>query len=207
MIKSMTYSLCSSDRTVANQIVDPPHLLSFGDLQEGRVRPPKSAGIYAWWFSALPPGLPIDRLRQRNGHWMLYVGIGPQKPSAFGKVSHSQLAKRLRNHWRPHCSRSTLRFSLAALLVDEIGLEGFANSAGKVELEGDGETRLSEWMREHAFVCWAEHGEPWRIEEELIAGAALGEPRLPLNIDGSSDPFRLELKAKRSDLKRGASAR
>ena len=202
----MTYSLYFSDLTAARQIVDPPHLVSFGDLQEGRVHPPKSAGLYAWWFSALPPNLPKDRLRKRNGRWLLYVGIGPQRPSAFGKVSKSHLAKRLRNHWRPHCSRSTLRFSLAALLAGEIGLEGFTNSAGKVELEGDGENRLSKWMSEHAFVCWAEHGEPWRIEEGLIAGASLGEPRLPLNIDGSSDPFRLELKAKRFDLKRGPSA-
>lgn len=203
----MTYSLSVSDQAVATQLIDPPHFISFGDLQEGRVHPPKSAGLYAWWFSALPPGVPEDRLRKRRGCWLLYVGIGPQRPSAFGKVSQSHLAKRLRSHWRPHCSRSTLRFSLAALLAGEIGLEGFTNSAGKVELEGDGEARLSEWMREHAFVCWAEHVEPWRVEEGLIAEAAVDEPRLPLNIDGSGDPFRLVLKAKRSDLKRGPSAR
>jgi hypothetical protein len=61
----------------------------------------------------------------------------------------------------------------------------------------DPEEALTEWMDSHARVAWVVCAEPWRIEHILIKNAwppKKGWPRLPLNISGSFDPFRSELK-------------
>ena len=41
-----------------------------------------------------------------------------------------------------------------------------------------GETTLSKWMDQNAFVVWAVTPEPWVVEEELIKRISL-----PINLD------------------------
>lgn len=39
---------------------------------------PRKAGVYAWYFKEIPPGLISDGCRQREGLTLLYVGIAPR---------------------------------------------------------------------------------------------------------------------------------
>jgi hypothetical protein len=53
------------------------------------------------------------------------------------------------------------------------------------------EAHLSSWMERNARVAWICLDEPWLLEHELLT---CGKSCLPLNIKGSSHPFRAELK-------------
>ena len=59
----------------------------------------------------------------------------------------------------------------------------------------NGETVLSEWMQDNAFVTWVTHPKPWIVEEALIPNLSL-----PLNIQGNADhrfyPLLKEVRAK-----------
>lgn len=58
-----------------------------------------------------------------------------------------------------------------------------------------GEGVLSQWMAEHARVCWAVVEKPWTVES-----AAIDELDLPLNVQHNGDhPFVAELKRRRAD--------
>ena len=63
-------------------------------------------------------------------------------------------------------------------------------------MSAEDEAKLTRWMEEHARVGWLIAPAPWTIEEELLKHG----PRLPLNIRGSSDPFRSELRASKLPL-------
>src|SRR5688572_4743351 len=78
---------------------------------------PAARGIYAWFFRDLFPGIePADRLT-RDGHTLLYVGISPSS-----ETGNSTVRKRLLIHCKTTAYRSTLRYSLGALLRDELAL-------------------------------------------------------------------------------------
>ena len=69
---------------------------------------------------------------------------------------------------------STLRRSLASLLVDELDLVPGARLAGgrqhtKFSLASAGEARLTAWMLEHLTVSIAEHPAPGLVEGAVIA--------------------------------------
>jgi len=65
-----------------------------------------------------------------------------------------------------------------------------------------GETALSEWMAEHARVCWYVDSEPWVIESKLIR-----ELVLPLNLDQNThSPFHADLSAARRAQRQSALA-
>lgn len=56
-----------------------------------------------------------------------------------------------------------------------------------------GEATLSEWMGEHARVCWLACANPWGVEETLIR-----EISLPLNLDqNKAHPFHVSLTTRR----------
>jgi len=56
------------------------------------------------------------------------------------------------------------------------------------------EAALSEWMAENAAVAWVAAAEPWIIEGDILRQG----PALPLNISGSSGPYREMLQAMRA---------
>ena len=58
------------------------------------------------------------------------------------------------------------------------------------------EARLSEWMSEEARVAWVICERPWEVERAILTHG----PRLPLNIQGSSDPYSKELSVIRSTV-------
>lgn len=60
------------------------------------------------------------------------------------------------------------------------------------------EDKISTWLDQHAAISIAQHDDPRALERELIAAG----PSLPLNLDGSSHPFRQTLSAMRQSLGR-----
>lgn len=139
---------------------------------------PQLGGLYTWWFSKWPPLVPVHDTVVHEGRRLLYVGIAPQD-----SLSSGTLQSRLPNHYRGRLAQSTLRRTLSALLQAELHLSFTLTNAGKLKTSIKNETRLTQWMDENARVSWILHPEPWEVEDHLIA------VRLPLNIDGSLDPF------------------
>ena len=80
---------------------------------------------------------------------------------------------------------STLRLTLGCLLEEELGTQLRRVGSGKRMTFTNGETILSEWLENNAFVVWMVHPEPWVLEEELICRLSL-----PLNLDqNKKHPF------------------
>ena len=178
----------------AGRVLSPDLLTKLVDVHTA----PREKGVYAWWFApgALP--VPTDGYAMADGRELLYVGIAPRKPSLAGRESASRLRARLTTHARKDASRSTLRLSLGALLLDELGLT-LGIRSGRLNWGPEGELELTRWMNEHARISWVVDDEPWTLESELLAGISL-----PLNVDGRSDAFATSLSELRQHLRRDA---
>ncbi len=150
----------------AAALVSPNRLWSASEVL---VRPspvPAVSGVYGWHFDEPPfPGLPTEQL--------LYVGIAPRHMST--RTSTQDLRKRVRYHFRGNAAGSTLRLTLGCLLGLELRRVG---SGQRMTFSKAGEAILSQWMAEHARVCWVRHPEPWTAESDLIARIDV-----PLNLD------------------------
>lgn len=157
---------------------------------------PSVPGIYGWWFGEALPGVPTDDSLTRDGLRLLYVGIAPSGPRGLESRKVRSLRDRLKNHTRGPIAQSTLRRTLTSLLRGQLGLTVTRRDDGKFAMPAGDESRLTAWMSEHARVAWMPHANPWEVEEALITTG----PRLPLNIRGSADPFRLHLKRLRAGL-------
>lgn len=162
---------------------------------------PSEPGVYGWWFDAVPKGIPFDRAPEFNGRRLLYVGIAPHRPSGSGKVSKSNLRRRLRQHCKGPIRTSTLRRSLAAVLQSHLDLKVVRTHSQKLTMPLSDEIRLTKWLEESAAVCWHTSPSPWEIEHKLIHNASF---LIPLNILGNRHAFRSELKSLRKRL--GASS-
>jgi hypothetical protein len=150
------------------------------------------AGVYAWYFDKIPVGVPVAGCRSTDGHTLLYVGISPKKPGADGlKLSRQTVRRRVTYHYRGNAYGSTLRLTLGSLLADELDIQLRRVGSGTRLTFSAGEQALSEWMGQHARVCWVETATPWTLEHELIQ-----ELVLPLNLDQNAHSgFRQELSA------------
>ncbi len=124
---------------------------------------PKAPGLYAWWgrFGALPgisgpkhPTAPVQ---------LLYVGIAPNGPTSAATLRSRVVG----NHIRGTTGQSTLRRSLAALLVEQQGWH--SRWTTRPVLVNRDELALSEWMAQTLHLTWAEHPEPWTVEADVIA--------------------------------------
>jgi len=153
-----------ADAVIAELLMDP---IGAGEV---RARVPTTSGLYAWWASPAvlpalsgPPHPSVPDLR------LLYVGIA------------TRLRSRLASNHMGRTERSTLRRTLAGLLLDD---EQYRTRwTDRVVLVDDDETRLTGWMITHLHVSWCEHPTP-RDAEELIIHTL----RPPLNVDHSSGP-------------------
>jgi hypothetical protein len=61
-------------------------------------------------------------------------------------------------------------------------------------MSAEDDRRLTEWMSREAMVTWLVCDRPWEVERHILASG----PRLPLNIQGSLDPFSRTLSALRT---------
>ncbi|MGN9920724.1 GIY-YIG nuclease family protein [Micromonospora palomenae] len=99
-----------------------------GSIQPRRSVPedcpiPASIGVYAWYFTALLPGVPTHGCHELGDAVLLYVGISPKAPPTNGRApSRQTIRSRVRYHYRGNAEGSTLRFTLGSLLADELGI-------------------------------------------------------------------------------------
>lgn len=123
--------------------------------------------------------MPIENCHVVDGAVLLYVGISPKRPSADSTASRQTLRTRVRYHYRGNAYGSTLRLTLGSVLADQLGisLRRVGSTGGRLTF-GGGEAVLSEWMNEHARVCWLVDAQPWLAETRI-----LGDVDLPLNLD------------------------
>ena len=95
------------------------------------------------------------------------------------------MRERIRYHYQGNAEGSTLRLTLGCLLSEELDIELRREGSGKRVTFAEGEEVLSQWMADHAFVCWEQDDVPWVRERELIE-----ELPLPLNLNANkSNPF------------------
>src|SRR5437899_3152638 len=80
---------------------------------------PDAGGIYAWWMVGTPLTCAPATPHPSEGNLSLvYIGIAPRNP-----LKRSTLRSRIvRNHLKGNIAASTLRLSLASLLVKELSL-------------------------------------------------------------------------------------
>ena len=172
---------------VAAALCGPP-----APLPEAETRVPRRSGLYGWWSQ---PGVIPDI--QGPPHpttaelQLLYVGIAG---SLFDRV--------VDRHVRGSTGASTLRRSLAALLLDSERLQTRWTTT-RVVLVRDDERRLTAWMRGHLLLTWCEHPDPEGVEPAVIKLLAP-----PLNLDHNSrHPARDIVKAARSAWRASAGPR
>jgi GIY-YIG catalytic domain-containing protein len=168
----------------------PSALFTVGDVVKKPSAAPDEAGIYAWWFDELP-NIPLDGALEQDGFRLAYVGIASYRPG-----SRRTLRQRLRNHCKGPIASSTLRRSLAGVLIDELGLHPRRGPSKKIQLPEEEEARLSHWLSNHGRVAWVINRTPWLDEARLLSDG----PPLVLNIQGNAHEFIPKLRALRKRL-------
>lgn len=192
------HSLILDKNQVQDLLLQPNHLWSRQEVLDRPCPVPKAPGVYAWYFKEVPPGVPTDNCFHYQDYTLLYVGISPKAPPKNGaKPSSQMLRDRVVYHYRGNAEGSTLRLTLGCLLSDKLGIKLRRVGSGKRMTFAEGETALSEWMDQNAFITWCEHPTPWIPEESLIETLSL-----PLNIDQNRHhPFYPSLKLIRAEAK------
>lgn len=181
------------------ELLKPDHLTPRADALTRPSPIPARPGVYGWYFDVPPTGVPLEGTQRTEFGCLLYVGIAPREPRrSDSRPSSQNLRRRIRNHFSGNSSGSTLRRSLGALLASELDIQLRRSGESERLTFGAGEAALSDWMSEHARVCWLVNAEPWRIETELIS-----ELVLPLNLDQNKhSAFHATLSAARAEQKR-----
>lgn len=179
-------------------LLRPERLWSRGECLVRECPVPRTAGIYAWFFRVVPPGVPAEDCHQALGATLLYTGISPRQPAALsGRPSRQTLRSRIRNHYRGNAAGSTLRLTLGCLLAREVGVSLRRVGRGDRCTFGEGEAQLSEWMARNALVAWLPTAEPWRLEQSLIRSVSL-----PLNLQQNQrHPFHARLSVLRREAR------
>lgn len=140
-------------------------------MQPAELESLHTPGTYAWW----------DEHGELAGFWPADLApVDPARPLYVGQAlkAFSQRATRM------HLSNarfSTLRRSLASLLVDHLDLLPGATLAGgnkhtMFKLGDPAEERLTAWMHEHLTVSTVEHP-----SSGLVEGTVIGSIVPPLN--------------------------
>jgi hypothetical protein len=161
--------------------MNPAQMFSRQDVLARPSPVPAQHGIYGWWFQRLPPLVVADGCCRHQGLTLLYVGISPDRPPRSGRpASKKNLQDRIEGHYAGNAESSTLRKTLGCLLAGELGIQLQRVGDGKRMTFVEGERTLSDWMAENAHVSWVVRGEPWELEDRLIATLDL-----PLNLKGN----------------------
>ena len=177
-----------------NQLLHSGLLHRWSEIRNDPRVPPRSPGVYAWFFTREPPEVPAEQCFVRERATLLYVGISPKNAK-----SKSTLRERLWSHYEGVAESSTLRTTLGCLLEEQFGTVLRRVGSGKTQTFGEKERDLSDWMAENTLVTWVETSSPWLLEDHLLSRL-----NLPLNIAGnSSHPFRGRLQ----ELRRRAGVR
>jgi hypothetical protein len=189
-----------SERPEMEQILGA--LLTVPRTVEEAVRPegdgglPASGGLYAWWADGGSlPGVPRRPHPTAKDFDLFYVGISPVRNGSDATLR----TRIIRNHLRGNIGGSTFRFTLAALLLDEIRLKPIQPSNRPFLNKADN-AKLSAWQRTHLNLTWCAHSEPWKVELGVVA-----ELEPPLNLAGNSThSFHATLSKARAHLRQVA---
>jgi len=157
---------------------------------------PKDKGIYGWFFKEIPPFIPLENCVVRDNLTLLYVGICPSAPES----KRTLFDRIVKCHFKGNAGISTLRLSLGCLLADKLKIHLECVGAKEPMTFGEGETILSDWMNENAFVSWQIYPRPWEWEKIVI-----DQIPLPLNLrHNQAHPFYKRLKEIRATAKKEA---
>ena len=180
----------------ADSLLRPQRLYSRAEFFTNPCPVPAKRGVYAWYFSEIPPGVPTSGCVTFDGHTLLYIGISPKNDS-----SSQNLRRRIRHHYAGNAEGSTLRLTLGVLLAERSDFPlRRVGSGSRMTLTHLGEQWLDGWLQANAKVCWFEHDQPWVLEETLLTRLSL-----PLNLQGNSHhPFSTQLTGLRQEAKRAA---
>jgi GIY-YIG catalytic domain-containing protein len=180
---------------VMNRLKSPCQLWGRSQVLMRLCPEPQPNGIYAWYFKNIPIIVPTSECHEFKGLKLLYIGIAP----AFAKSS-ATLRTRIRTHLRGNASGSTLRLTLGCLLSEQLDLRLQPTGRTARLTFADGETILSDWLEENAFVTWAPFSRPWEVESTIIRRFSL-----PLNLQhNQGHPFYQQLSDIRSKCKQQA---
>ena len=141
---------------VSDALLAPARLWTRAEVLTRPSPVPAEPGVYAWYFTTVPPGVPTEGCRSVDGAVLLYAGISPKRPPANGSAPSAQtLRNRVRYHFRGNAAGSTLRLTLGVLLAEQLNIElRRVGSTGNRLTFSAGEAALNKWMAEHARVCW-----------------------------------------------------
>lgn len=138
-----------------NELLNPRRLWSRSEILARPCPVPRQPGIYAWYFKAIPPLVPVDGCVTWQDMTLLYAGISPAEPaSGSDRVSPQTIYHRIRYHYRGNAYGSTLRLTLGSLLMGQLGIQPQHIGSGRRITFGNGEIVLSQWMAENAYVTW-----------------------------------------------------
>ncbi|WP_211235373.1 GIY-YIG nuclease family protein [Deinococcus ficus] len=161
--------------------------IRWSDLQAHKTALPKAPGVYAWWFSPPPAGVPLEGTLSGPAGHLLYVGI-----------AGSNLHQRIRHqHFGGNAEGSTLRRTLGVVLADTLGIHLELSPSGtRLTFGSEGEKKLTHWMVNHASVGWLAYDHPHEFED-----TALHTLCVPLNLKNNEHhPFHPQLTALRKKM-------
>jgi len=139
----------------------------------------KQPGLYAWWTDEEGREILSATLEAPSLPALIYAGLAGATHWPSGKASTTTLWSRVRGlHLRGNIRGSTFRQTLAAVLVQTLGLQVI----GPNRLNQEGEEQLSAWMAEHLRVI----AQPYSDRDKLGAmeTAILARLAPPLNLNG-----------------------
>lgn len=145
---------------------------------------PAEPGLYAWWAAShVLPALPGPDHAQ-GGIRLLYVGKATRLRDRI-----------LRNHLASASSKSTLRRSLAGLLMEETGwlTRRIGRERPKVTLTASSERELTAWMQRHLTLTWCVSADPASLEDAVVSRLL---PPLNLNFTPDSSHRRAVARAR-----------
>jgi hypothetical protein len=135
-------------------------------------------GLYAWWCDERGCSMLQTRLGTDVGG-LVYAGQAGASTARHGHERRATLASRIRgNHLGGSISSSTLRRTLAALLIDQLGLQ--LERPGV--LTADSNSTLTSWMHDHMRVVIAPF--PDRTALAAVERQVLRALDPPLNLTG-----------------------
>ena len=169
---------------IIKALTKPEELYSYSQIHDI----PQTSGIYAWYFKELPPHVPNDTKYQIKKDGMilhlLYVGEA------------TNLHDRIRGHYGGNPRSSTLSKSLGVLLYGENStpLEMRSlNKPYKYFILPNYKEPLKKWIKESAFVCWAEHKDADKKIRKKTETELMELVLPPLNIQDGTHPFSCDL--------------
>lgn len=163
----------STPEAVAARLLDEANRIAAAAFVGGAGAAAGEPGLYAWFVDVEGATQLSEGAAQSILAGLVYAG------QAGAGTSSATLASRIgRNHIGGTITRSTFRMTLASLLAGRLGLR----DDGGRQLAGDGEARLTAWIRQHLSLAIV--AAPDRARLAALEDAVLERLDPPLNLQG-----------------------